>query len=76
MAKVKTYKLETGEITEVTGRYRQIMVKPRFDGEGYVLYQLAHIDDSGVRKLRDWGWAPDQCVAVEKAIGHTERQCG
>jgi hypothetical protein len=76
MASVRTYKLPTGEIIEVKGRYREITVKARGEGEGYDLQQFAHIDDSGVAKPRNWGWAPDQVAAVEKAIGHTERQFG
>lgn len=72
MASVKT----SGIHAFVTGRFREIIVTPNGDGAGYVLTQFAHIDDSGVRKLRSWGWAPDQVAAVEKAIGHTERQFG
>lgn len=74
MAAVRKFQTQAGEVIEVRGRYRTITVQA--SGDGYTLSQYAHIDESGVRKLRSWGWAPDQVAAVEKAAGHSERQHG
>jgi hypothetical protein len=76
MASIKTVKKD--ELWVVSGRFREIFIRPvsQGSGEGYRLFQIANIDDSGHQKVREWGWAATSVDATEKAAGHAERQNG
>lgn len=74
MAKVRT--IEADRLWTVTGAFREIFICSLGNGEGYRLFQFAHIDESGYQKIREWGVATTLLDATEIAIGNTERQYG
>lgn len=60
---------------EIKGRARTLYARQQASG-AYELFQIAHIDDSGIQKRRDWGTYPSFEAAIERGKRAANSQYG